>query len=254
MATWKTALITGASSGIGRGLAEQLAARGTEVVLCARRQRELAEVASVITLAGGRAHVRPIDVADTSRTVELVRSVDDELGGLDLIIANAGVGAPEAGTSLTWEALAGPCHINFCGAVATLTAVLPRMKERGRGHVVGISSLAAFGPLPTGAAYCAPKAGLSMLLECLRLDLTGSGVHVTAVHPGFVRTQMVRSTSFEMPMLMEVDDAVALIVRELEHAPATIDFPRPLAMAARLGGLLPRPLRRLALRRDKFSR
>jgi len=211
-------------------------------------------VARGIEGAGGQAIVRPLDVGDTARTVAVVRELDAELGGLDLIVANAGVGAPEEGSSLSWEALAGPCHINFCGAVATLTAVLPRMKERGRGHIVGISSLSSFGPLPTAAAYCAPKAGLSMLLECLRLDLLGTGVHVTTVHLGFVRTAMVEKTSFKMPMLMEVDEAVEVMLRELVHAPATIDVPRPLAVAARLAGHLPRPLRDLAVRRQKLVR
>src|SRR6185503_7253659 len=155
-------------------------------------------------------------------TVATLRTLDTELGGFDLIIANAGVGQDHSRPAHSWEAIAAACHTNFCGA-ATLTAVLPQMVERGREHLVGISSLASFGPLPGSAAYCAPKAGLSMLLQCLRLDLLSSGVRVTAVHAGFVRTAMTAASTHPMPMIMDCDDAAALILRQLPEAPATID-------------------------------
>ena len=212
----------------------------------------LHEVAAGIAAAGGRARVAPLDVADTERTVARIRDIDAEIGGLDLVIANAGIGAGSAERTLaaySWEAIGGPCHVNFCGAAATLTAALPRMIERRRGHLVGISSLAAFGALPGHAGYCAPKAGLSMLLECLRMDVMEHGVHVTAVHPGFVRTAMTARSRQRMPLVMEAEPAADLIVRALPTAPATIDFPRTLALAARLGAALPRPLRDRLLRR-----
>ena len=87
-----------------------------------------------------------------------MRALDAELGGFDLVIANAGVGMKHKGLpSYAWEAMAGACHVNFCGAAATLTAVLPQMVERGRGHVVGISSIASFTPIPGRGGYCAPE-------------------------------------------------------------------------------------------------
>jgi short-subunit dehydrogenase len=247
-APWRTALVSGASSGIGRGLAEQLAARGVRVVLAARRQALLEEVAAGIVQRGGEARVQRLDVADTERTVAVIRELDAELGGLDLVVASAGVGAPQTEgqpVSFEWENLAGAFHTNFCGAAGTLTAVLPRMVARGRGHLVAIGSLASFGPLPDAAAYCAPKAGLAMLLECLRLDLRGTGVHVTNVHAGFVRTAMTEKSAFDMPQLMEVGAAVETILERLPGGPATIAFPEPLATAARIGGALPRVMRGL---------
>lgn len=248
---WRTALVTGASSGIGRGLAEQLAARGVRVVLAARRQALLEEVAAGIAARGGEARVVRMDVADTERSVALIREVDAEVGGLELVVANAGVGAPqpEEGqtVSFEWENIAGALHTNFTGAAATLTAVLPRMVERRRGHLVAIGSLASFGALPDAVAYCAPKAGLAMMLECLRLDLRGTGVHVTSVHAGFVRTAMTEKSALEMPQLMGVEEAVAKILRRLPSAPATMAFPEPLATAARAGGHLPSAIRGLIL-------
>lgn len=240
---YRTALVTGASSGIGQALAERLAADGALVVLAARRAERLHAVADGIEAAGGRARVEPMDVSDTTATVARIRALDAELGGFDLVIANAGVGMKHKGLpSYAWEAMAGACHLNFCGAAATLTAVLPQMVERGRGHVVGISSIASFTPIPGRGGYCAPKAGLSMLLECLRLELAGTGVHATAVHPGFVRTAMT-AKSKSLPLVMDPPAAAKRIVDELPGFPATIDFPWQLATAARLGAALPRLVR-----------
>lgn len=245
---YTTALVTGASSGIGQALAERLAGAGTLVVLAARRADRLHEVADGIEHAGGRARVETMDVADTSATVARIRALDAELGGFDLVIANAGVGMSAKGRSrLAWESMAGACHVNFCGAAATLTAVLPQMVERGRGHIVGISSIASFAPIPGHGGYCAPKAGLSMLIECLRLELQGTGVHATAVHPGFVRTAMTAKRRGAMPFLIDTEAAAERIVTALPAAPATIDFPWQLATAARLGAALPRPLRDMVL-------
>jgi short-subunit dehydrogenase len=239
------ALVTGASSGIGRVLAARLARDGMRVVLVARRRAELVTLAEEIARAGGDAIVEVLDVGDTTRTASRVRALDAQLGGFDLIVANAGVGADDdAGRApYEWETIAGACHVNFCGAAATLTAALPAMVARGRGHLVGVSSLASFGALPKSAAYCAPKAGLSMLLDCLRIDLEGTGVRVTTVHAGFVRTRMVDPSAHPTPLLMEVEEAVEIIARALPRAPARIDFPASLALAARAAGALPRPLR-----------
>lgn len=244
---YRSALVTGASSGIGRSLALALARSGCVVVACARREAELQALAEKIRRDGGRCLVEVLDVADTARTVELVRMLDSE-HRFDLIVANAGVGARTGAAPWTWEAIGDAIEINFAGAAATLTAALPAMISRGRGHLVAVSSLASYGPLPASAAYCAPKAGLDMLMECLRIDLAGTGVAVTNVRAGFVRTRMVAETRHPMPGIMEPDEAAQRILEGLEQAPAEIVFPRWLAVMARASGALPRPLRDVLLR------
>lgn len=240
------AVVTGASSGIGRALAIQLAATGTKVFLIARRQALLEDVAAAIHAQGGQAETLVLDVADTEVTVHRLRQLDAQ-HPIDLIIANAGVGVPPSlPASLpaySWEAISGAFHINFCGAAATLTAVLPAMVARGRGHLVGIGSLASFGALPSSAAYCAPKAGLSMLLDCLRLDLRHTPITVTSVHAGFVRTDMVARSTHPMPQLLDTDDAARRILAAIEARQERLDFPQPLAVATRLFGRLPSGLR-----------
>ena len=229
-------MVTGGSRGIGRALARALSARGVRVIVTGRRGAEL----DAVVRAGDAWRGVVLDAGDTKASVATLRELDRALGGLDLVIANAGVGIPDPEmTPYAWEAIAEAMHVNVCGAAATLTAVLPDMVSRGRGHAVAIGSLAAFGALPGAAAYSAPKAALAMLMDCLRLDLAGTGVTATTVHLGFVRTRMVERSAFPMPQLLEPGDAAERIVTALARRPRTITLPRALAAAAWGAALLP---------------
>ncbi len=244
------ALVTGASSGIGRALSLELARAGArEIHLLARRRAELATVASEVTALGARAHVMVADVADTEQLVASLRALDERCGGLDLVVANAGVGAAQGADPIAWETLRGPLAVNVSGAAATLTAVARDMARRRRGHLVGIGSISAYAALPGAAAYSAPKAALSMLLDCLRLDLAPHDVAVTHVRLGFVRTAMVLHSTHPMPQLLEADAAARQIVAALARRPREIVLPRALSLLARAAGSLPEALRERMLRR-----
>lgn len=236
----RTAWISGASSGIGAALAEKLAAQGTEVILSARRRELLDELAERIRAVGGQARVQTLDVSDAEATVRVLRRLDEEVGGIDLVIANAGVGGSRRAAELEWEDCAPALSINVAGAAASLVALLPRMVERGRGHLVGISSLAGYRGMPASAAYSASKAFLSVFLESLRMDLRGTGVSVTDVRPGFIRTPMTEPNRFHMPFLLEVDDAAERILRGIRKKRPVIAFPRPLSTVAALAPFMPR--------------
>ncbi len=252
---WRSALITGASSGIGRALALELARGGTRrLVLVARRAEELARVAAEVSELGGEAAVEVLDVADADRCAARMRELDDAMGGLDLVVANAGQGAPSGANPLAWETLRGPLHVNFCGAAATLTGALPAMIARGRGHLVGIGSLASYGPLPEAAAYCSPKAGLSMLLACLAMDLEDKGVAVTDVRLGFVKTAMVARSTHPMPQLAEPEDVARHVVHRLLEKPRQVVYPRALGAATRVFALAPEAVRRRVLGRASPGR
>jgi short-subunit dehydrogenase len=239
---YRTALITGASSGIGADLARRLAARGVEVALVARREDALAELADEIRSAGGRARCYPLDVTDPDATTRVIQGADDELDGLDLVVANAGIGHGRWSGKLTWADCAPVIAVNVVGAVATLTAVLPRMAKRKRGHLVGMSSIAAFRGIPKMAAYCGSKAFLSNFLESLRIDLRKTGVAVTEIRPGFVKTPLLSDFDRLPPFTIELEDAGARILRAIEGRRAVVTFPFPVAVGMRAASVLPAPI------------
>lgn len=236
---YKTAFITGASSGLGYGLAKRLASSGVHVIAAARREDRLRALREEVASAGGKLDVHVHDVVDAPGTDALIKRVDDAVGGLDLVIANAGVARHRWSGKLQLEDVAPIVAVNVLGAVATLTSVLPRMVERKRGHVVGISSLAQYRGFPRNATYCATKAFLSTFMEGMRADLHGTGVSVTDVRPGFVRTEMTASNKFPMPFLMDLEDAIDAIVAGLVKRENIIAFPWQLAAIARSSTLLP---------------
>jgi short-subunit dehydrogenase len=250
---WRTALVTGASSGIGAALAKRLARDGVEVVLAARRGSLLERIAGEIASAGGKARPVVLDVASPDAAVDAIRRADDELGGLDLVVANAGLGRPQSARTLSWEKTSDVFRTNFLGAMATLTAVLPRMVSRGRGHLVGVSSVAVYAPTPGGSAYRATKSGMTSFLENLRAELGGTGVSTTAIHPGFVRTPMADAFTAQPPLVLSADYSADLIVRKLRRAPARIDFPLSIVWMLKLMGALPAFIRDPIVRRVELG-
>lgn len=239
----KPTLITGASRGIGRALAIELAKSGRDLVLCARDETKLREVAELAQTHGVQARVLPLDVSDTDTTVESIRTIDAELG-LHTVVANAGIDTGVRGSRLRWSHCKRTIDVNVSGAVATLTAVLDRMVERKAGQLVGISSIAQYRGLPTASVYCGSKAFLSTFLESLRIDLHGTGVTVTDIRPGFVKSDMTKNNRHPMPFLVETDRAAQIITRAIEAERGICAFPWQLASMVRAGTLLPFPIYR----------
>lgn len=187
---------------------------------------------------GGSATPVKMDVSRTENTVRQMIQLDRRYGGIDLVIANAGVGIRQKPT-WSWPALRGAVLTNYSGALATITALLPPMVERKKGHVVAISSLASYTALPDAAGYSSPKAGLSRFMQCLALDLQKTGVVVSTVHVGFVKTPMVAKANFPMPFLMSADAAAEQIVRGLLAKKREINFPWPMVLLVKLIAALP---------------
>ncbi|HEY2510571.1 MAG TPA: SDR family NAD(P)-dependent oxidoreductase [Polyangiaceae bacterium] len=231
-------LITGASSGIGEALAVEYGSRGAHLALLARREAELHGVAERVRQAGGNAVCIPVDVVDSEATFEAVKRADAELGGLDRVIANAGVGNDKHAARLRWEDAARTLDVNVKGAIATLMAAIPILLAQQGGHLVGVSSLAGKRALPEVGAYSASKAALSTFLETLRLDLGPAGIRVTDVQPGFVRTPL-NAKNDRMPFSWPVDRAARVIADRLEKAPAVVSFPWPLVLATSFIRTLP---------------
>jgi short-subunit dehydrogenase len=246
-APWQNALVTGASSGLGRALTVWLTKRGVKVYAAARRTELLETLAAE---AGDLVVPLKLDVSDADATFAAVAKLDLDCGGLDLVVANAGVGEDTRPKKLKWESIKRMMDVNVNGATATICGVVPGMIERGRGHLAGISSLAGLMPLPMSSAYCATKAYLAMFLNSLRLDLEPLGICVSSIHPGFVKTESTAKNKPEtMPFLMEADDAVDRIGKALLRREKVYAFPWQLSSLIGFASTLPRPIQAAALRK-----
>lgn len=241
----RSVFITGASSGLGRGLALHYARAGATVHAAARRGAELEALVAESARGAAPGRVVPVvlDVTHADAQVAAIERAQEDAGGaLDLVIANAGVGAPTRGKRMEWREVKRILDLDVTAACVTLAAALPAMVERGAGTVVAMSSLAAFRGLPGSAAYCAGKAALRVFMESLRVDLRGTGVRALTILPGWVKTELTASNRFRMPLLMELDDAVAVMAKGIARGDAELGFPPPMAAAARALGALPRAI------------
>lgn len=187
----KTALVTGASRGLGRGFAEGLAAAGASVALVSRSAGDLSETKRLIEKAGGTAIAIAVDITDRASVERAVAQSERELGPLDVLVNNAGASDTEippweADPDDWWHVL----EVNLRGTFLVTRAVLPGMIERGSGRVVILSSEAGNNPEPNLSGYSTSKAALMHLANALSLACADHGVQVFAYHPGIVRTGM----------------------------------------------------------------
>jgi short-subunit dehydrogenase len=232
-------IITGASSGIGRALALRLGAVGARVGLIARRREPLEAAAAAITAAGGTAFAGVADVGDRGALRAAVAEAERQLGPPDVLVANAGFGAPTVLDPLNTADVEATFRINVLGVIYAVEAVLPGMLARRRGHLLAISSLAAFKGLPGESAYCASKAAVNAYMEGLRIALRARGVAVTTICPGFVATAMTPMNS-PTPFLISADAAARRIARVIAwRTSGVVRFPLPMAVLTDLIAWLP---------------
>ncbi len=234
------AFLTGASSGLGRALSVALARDGYAVGAFARRRPLLDTLAKEILDAGGRVRVLVGDVGESRQVAAAVRALESEFGPVDLLIANAGIGGVRDPGTVDAADVERVMRTNFLGAVHCVEAVLPGMRERRSGHLVCVSSLAGYGGVPGAAAYSASKAAMTSYFEALRIELRGSGVDVTVLMPGWVRTPMTAEHAAERPFLLELEEGTAVMLRAIQARKRAHAFPLPVATAVRAGRLMPR--------------
>jgi NAD(P)-dependent dehydrogenase (short-subunit alcohol dehydrogenase family) len=195
----QSVLITGAARGIGAALARKAAARGARVALVGLEPVELAAVAEQL----GPQHLWvEADVTDAEALKTAVQRAVETFGGLDIVVANAGIAPLTTVMTSSAHALARTVEVNLIGAMLTAHAALPEIAKR-KGHVLLISSAAAFTVLPGMSAYCAAKAGVERFGDALRLEVAYRGVTVASAHPTWIDTDMVRDTEAALPTFAE---------------------------------------------------
>jgi short-subunit dehydrogenase len=219
-------VITGAANGIGRATAEALASRGYRVGMVDRNNDMLAEVAGRLKASGAAVSSALADVTDLGAVRSAVAAVEAEIGPTDVLLACAGIGGLTLLPDLEPGALRAMLDVNVVGVAHAIDAVLPGMIARGRGHLVGISSVAGFRGMPWMASYSASKAAISAYLEGLRPALKRRGITITTVCPGFVRTALTVDTPFRKPIkMLTPEQAATYIVRAIERRPRDYVFP-----------------------------
>lgn len=206
----EVAIITGASSGIGAATAGEFARRGARVVLASRRTGELEAQVHAIIEAGGQAIAVPTDVTDAAQVMRLVERTREAYGRVDVIVNNAGANWVKPLAETSPDEIIHLVHVNLLGAMLLTSAVLPEMRQRRHGAIISVGSVAshvAIEPL-----YSATKFGVRGFSLALRRQLDGSGISVSLVTPGNIRTQMTKGLQEQMPEPALIASAIANLV------------------------------------------
>lgn len=237
-------LVTGASSGIGRGLALRAAEEGAHLALLSRRAHALEQVASEARALGAEVEVVPCDVADRGATESAIAAAERALGGVDVAFVNAGVGRHRALIEHDLDDAARILQVNLLGALHCAHPLARAMVQRGRGWLAFTASIAGLVPVPGESVYSASKHGVVGLADALSIELEPHGVHVLTVCPGAVRTGFAAGEEHRMPAAaartaVDVDDVVDATFDALARGAHRAIVPRSLGVAVAARGLVP---------------
>jgi NAD(P)-dependent dehydrogenase (short-subunit alcohol dehydrogenase family) len=235
---WRVAWVTGASSGLGRALAVELAGLGVTVAASARNAQALE------ALARERPAIRafPLDVTDAAAVEDAARRIEAGLGPVDLAILNAGVGTPLYAKHFDAAVVRQVLETNYMGAVHGLAAILPRMIARRAGQIALTASVAGYRGRRRMGAYAPSKAALISLAECLKPELDEAGVAISVINPGFIDTPMTQGNKVPMPFILKADEAARRTLDGLARRKFEIAFPWPLVAMLKIARLAPYPL------------
>lgn len=200
----KTVMITGASSGIGEATARELASKGANIIIGARRLEKLEALASSLQEDGASVAVQQLDVTDLDQMRAIVRLAVDRFGKMDAIVNNAGLMPLSPLAALKIDEWNRMIDVNIRGVLHGIAAGLPIMKEQGFGHFINVASIGAYEVTPTAAVYCATKYAVRAISDGLRQEVTGQGIRVTLVSPGVTESELAETiTDNEAKALMK---------------------------------------------------
>jgi len=233
------AWVTGAGKGLGRHIALQLAQDGWTVAATSRTATDLSGLAAEARSGQGLIVPHVGDITDRAQMAELVNKLENELGPIDLAILNAGTYIRFGLENFSAEKFIDQLDINVGGTVNCLAPVLEKMQDRKSGIVAIVSSLSAYRGLPMASAYGASKAALTNMCESLKPECDQHGIQMSVIHPGFVRTPLTDMNDFEMPFLMEPEDAARRVLSGIRAGKFEISFPTRFALILKFLRFLP---------------
>jgi short-subunit dehydrogenase len=235
----RSVLITGASQGIGAALAQELAGPGVVLGLVARRAEPLQSLQAQLKSSGATVLLYPCDVSDTERMGQICSRFEQIAGGVDWVIANAGIRLRNPATDPDPSQSGQMIAVNLQGVVNTLQPLLAAMVGRGEGSIVAVGSIAGFRGLPGMEVYGATKSAVKSLMDAWRVSLRESGIHVMTACPGWIDTGMTAPNHHPMPFLMSTERAAHLIVTAIRRRRNTYVFPWQMRLAVPLLKIMP---------------
>ena len=242
----KSVFITGASSGLGEGMARHFASRGYRLALAARRTDRLATLARELEREAGDVVVIELDVVEFDLIPEALERARQSFDGLDVVVANAGVGPSTPTGRGRMADIRKTIDVNLTAAIATVEAAVELFLKQGHGHVAAVTPVAKLRGLPGQSAYSASKSGLSRYLEAVRLELRGKNIGVTELAPGYIDTDLNRHIK-SRPFVVDAVKGTAEMVDTIEKGSASSYIPAwPWTLVAQVlkvlpGAAFPRP-------------
>ena len=242
----KTIWIIGASSGIGYALAKELHVQGARLILSARREEKLEALNQEL---GGDHYVCPLDVAEHATLVQAMNDIQARFEHLDSVLFLPAIYTPHDGQKKYIETIHKMLHVNLGGAFNVVDVVQDVFIAQGSGQIILCGSVAGYRGLPSGQPYCAAKAAIISYAESLKIDLEGDNIDVKVINPGFVRTPLTDKNKFQMPMIIEPEQAAKAIAKDMQTSKFEIHFPKRFTFIMKAIHLLPAPLYFMLMRR-----
>lgn len=235
----KTILLTGASTGIGKAIAQNLLKQDCNLILIARRTELIEDFISQSQITNNQPLVLRCDVSKREEVANAYERIKQKFGGIDIAILNAGIGRTVTVNTFNSKDAEDTFGANVFGIVYWIEQLLPDYLKKKSGVIAAVSSLADNRGFSGSGFYCASKAAATTFLEGLRVELKPHNIKVITIRPGFVRTPMTDQNNFKMPLLVEPEKTAEIILRGIEKEKRVIQFPWQIYLATRLIGTLP---------------
>jgi short-subunit dehydrogenase len=256
MATNKVIWITGASSGLGRDLALEAGKRGYTVVLLARSVEKLHALKQIIEDQGAKAFVYRLDMSDTEMIVQVSEQIVKEVGSIDVLINNAGVGVFEKVEHADVKNVQEMFAVNVVGLIALTKSVLPHMQEQNKGHIINIASQAGKLSTPKSSVYAATKHAVLGFTNGLRMELIDTKIHISAVNPGPIKTPFFDRADQEGTYVKNIErwmldskDVARATINLIDHPKRELNLPKWMNIGSTLYQIMPHVFERLAGRK-----